>query len=314
MAKSVFKGYDPAFIDEHEVPLPALSLAQKKDTEVLNDNGGLLEYVNYSVSLSPSRRFPYFTASNIDGNLFKKAPRKDNWRRDDRIAKEFQWGPELYKAKKSDFDKGHMTKREDVQWGRTIAVASKAADSTFFYTNAVPQHANLNQKIWRSLEDYILHTETKENGLKVSVFTGPVLSNKDPFFVTEVSGEQLRIPTIFWKVVVYPKSDGKLYRVGFLMSQATLLKENGIARETPPEGLESTEDRLFMEFDDADTYQVNVSTIEELTRLKMPEAEETYKDDRKIKLILKEIDVTESSLESTNVLDQLGFSISGISL
>jgi endonuclease G, mitochondrial len=63
------------------------------------------------------------------------------------IDNELQGCPELYSTAHCDFDKGHMVKREDVQWGHSIAVASKAADSTFFYTNAVPQHAKLSQQI-----------------------------------------------------------------------------------------------------------------------------------------------------------------------
>src|SRR3546814_8573174 len=116
------------------------------------------------------------TATNIDGLQFKKVPRKDSWRKDTRISKEFQFGKELYTAPKSNFDKGHMTKREDVQWGETFGIAFNAANSTFYYTNAVPQHNDLNRVIWRSLEDYILHHETKKNELRLCVFTGTVLT------------------------------------------------------------------------------------------------------------------------------------------
>lgn len=310
MASSKFSGYKENFLKK-PVPLPDFS--SRMDDVAVVDEEPVLDYFNYSLVLSASRRFPYFTASNIDGNLFKKAPRKDNWRVDKR-AGEFQWGPELYRADKSDFDKGHMVKREDVQWGFSIAIASKAADSTFYYSNAVPQHAKLNQQIWRSLEDYILHTETRENGLKICNFTGPVLGRKDPVFVTEVDGQMIQIPILFWKVIVYPKSDGKLYRAAFLMSQSSLLKKHGIVKEVATRESVSEEDRLFMEFEEAETYQVNVSTVEKLTGLTMPEATDTYTDDRSLKLILEEIDVQESMRESANVYAQLGFRISGITL
>ncbi|MBK8429509.1 MAG: DNA/RNA non-specific endonuclease [Lewinellaceae bacterium] len=64
-------------------------------------------------------------------------------------------GSSLYSAHKSDFDKGHMTKREDAQWGQSDEEARNGALSTFYYTNAVPQVARLNQQLWRGLEDYI---------------------------------------------------------------------------------------------------------------------------------------------------------------
>src|SRR5687767_11881281 len=105
-----FTGYKTAFLPG-AIELPDYS---SKEGDVVDvEDGQVLNYMNYSVVLSSSRKFPFFTASNIDGQLFKKAPRNDNWRVDDRAA-EFQWGPELYRAEKSDFDRGHMTKREDV--------------------------------------------------------------------------------------------------------------------------------------------------------------------------------------------------------
>ena len=68
-----------------------------------------------------------------------------------------------------------MTRREDVQWGITDEAAQEAADSTFFYPNAVPQHKELNQRIWKRLENYILHTETRKKSLKLS--TSLVVAN-----------------------------------------------------------------------------------------------------------------------------------------
>jgi len=306
-----FLGYDSQFLGQ-VVEMPTLNNDQQDDlAPVDNNTEGILGYTNYSLKLSASRRFPYFTACNIDGLLFKKAPRKDSWRKDERVNGSHQWGTELYKAELSDFDKGHMTKREDVQWGDTISIAREAAASTFFYTNAVPQHAKLNQKIWRSLEDYILHMETKERGLRVNVFTGPVLGSKDPFFVTQVEGEQIRIPFLFWKIVYYVKSDQKLYCAGFLMSQSSLLFNNDIVEEDTTETL-GYEEELFMEFKEASTYQVNINTIQRLTQLTFPKAIETYQSDKKIELILEEIDVEESLLEGANEEAMLGFSIANI--
>jgi endonuclease G len=313
---SLYNGYETGFIGKNKkVLLPELNKKQQEDLAPVQDKAdGIADYINYSIALSKSRRFPYFTASNIDGGLFRKVSRQDNWRRDDRIAAEHQWGNELYRSEKSDFDRGHLTKREDVQWGESIAAASKAADSTFYYSNSVPQHARLNQRIWRLLEDYILHTEARENGLKICVFTGPVLSRKDPKFVTEVAGRVIQIPTLFWKVVVFPKSDDNLYRAGFMMSQESLLRDNDIVESFRDLTLETLteEDDLFLEFEEADTYQANISTIEKLSGLKMPEAIDIYKDKRSVKLMLKEIDVRLESLDEA--AKQLGFEIQGIML
>lgn len=310
----LFTGFNPNFlIDDlisEKVTLPTIGKRHQMDiAPVEGSSKSIVDYVNFSLQLSKSRKFPFFTASNIDGSLFKKASRATNWKKDERV-KEFQWGQELYSAKGSDFDKGHMTKREDVQWGATPGLAQIAADSTFFYTNAVPQHKSLNQQIWKSLEDYILHTETRIKTLRVCVFTGPVLSSSDPLFITQVKDTTVLLPILFWKVVIYPKEDGKIYRVGFLMCQKKLLFENGIVEQLEAA---SSEDNLFLEFEDADTYQVNISLIEKITDLSFPLAIDTYKDNRSKKLILKEIDI-DPELESFSIDQTLGYTIQNIEL
>jgi len=308
-------GYSDNFIcPDLPVPLPVLSAEQLMDlAPVLGTTNNIAPYVNYSVAMSQSRGLLYFAAANIDGALFKKASRIDNWRKDDRIDFAFQLGEELYKAPQSNFDRGHMVKREDVQWGRTVQEAQNAADSTFYYVNAVPQHADLNQKIWLALEDYILHTESVQNNLRICVFTGPVLAATDPVFVTKVDGREIQLPVLFWKVVVFTKGDNQLYRVGFLMGQkALLLQDHIIKPKTAPQATLITD--LFDDFEDAETYQVNISTIETLTQLTLPQAHDVYQDDRPIKLILEEVDVPANIYGLDNLVTELGFHIPNLVL
>ncbi len=302
ISEKLFQGYDEKFISNQTVPLPKLSQEQSADLAFDDEGNDVIKYINYSLQQSASHKFPFYTATNVDGIQFKKVPRKDNWRKDKRLSKEFQLGKELYSAHKSDFDKGHMTKREDVQWGETLGIALNAANSTFYYTNAVPQHKDLNRDIWRILEDYILHTETRQSELRICVFTGPVLSSSNPYFVTPINGKHIQIPTLFWKVVFFKKENGNLYRVGFMMSQDKLLLKSYIIEE-----LES-DDKLFMQFKDAETYQVNISLIEELTGLKIPVAIDAYTDKRNTKLVLKEIDI-DPELETYSIVNNLGFVI-----
>lgn len=306
-SKMLFQGYSESFILNKVVSLPKLNRDQSSDLVIDKDGNDVIKYINYSLQLSILHKFPFYTATNIDGMQFKKVPRKDNWRKDSRVSKDTQWGKELYNATRSNFDRGHMTKREDVQWGKTIGIALNAADSTFYYTNAVPQHKDLNRDIWRYLEDYILHTEAKRNHLRICVFTGPVLSNSNPYFVTPINNTQIQIPSLFWKVVVFEKEDGKLYRVGFMMSQNKLLLKDDIIEQ-----LES-DDQIFMQFDDADIYQVNVSLIEELSGLEIPKAIDSYTDNRTTKLVLNEIDI-DPDLESDSIEYELGFTIENILL
>jgi len=307
ISEKLFQGYDEKFITNQTVPLPKLSHEQSDDLVFDDDGNKVIKYINYSLQQSASHKFPFYTATNIDGKAFKKISRQGSWRKDPRISKSLQFGRELYGAPKSDFDRGHMTKREDVQWGDTTGIALNAAKSTFYYTNSVPQHKDLNQDIWKSLEDYILHTETKQKELRICVFTGPVLSSSNPYFVTPINDTQIQIPSLFWKVVLFQKEDGQLYRVGFMMSQNKLLVENHIVQEL------ELDDDLFMQFKDADTYQVNISLIEEITSLEIPTAIDSYTDTRNTKLVLKEIDI-DPDLESDSVEYQLGFSIANLIL
>ncbi|MEM6765265.1 MAG: DNA/RNA non-specific endonuclease [Bacteroidota bacterium] len=308
------KGYRSDFLGTHlRVPLPTLSPKLLQATaKVKRARKPVLKYEHYSLIQHAERKFPILTASNIHGRYFQDIKRKDlfpsgrdHWARDPRIAEDQQFGMELYRADKSDFDRGHMVKREDVQWGRETEKAAKAARLTFFFTNAVPQHKNLNQKAWKYLENYILKEETMGHGLKINLFTGPVLDELDPLFVTEVKGEWVQIPTLFWKVVYFCNPQKQLTRIGFLMGQEkVLLREKIIQEASKKEG----RTRMFDDFEDGDTYQVRVSLIESLTGITFPEAEDPYEDERPNKLILQQVQVR--SLRSTE--DTPSSSIKGL--
>ncbi len=296
----LMKGYAPDFLGPgFEVNLPKISPELGAEIATLKDgNGYVLDYHNYSVVQHAGRKLPVYTVSNIHGKKIKSIPRKslfpggtDRWVKDKRIAYEHQWGSELYSAKANDFDKGHMVKREDVQWGDDDPKAALAAQSTFFYTNSVPQHAKVNRAIWLKLEDFILHEETVGDELKVNVMTGPVLQPNDPIFVKKVKGEEVPIPTLFWKVVYFVKGGQQLCKVGFLVGQQGLLEKHKVTHPKVTErGLESA-DAQFMNFEEADTYQVNVAFIESLTGLTFPEATDPFQDDRPSKLTITEVDV-----------------------
>ncbi len=289
-----YNGYQPDFIHtDVRVDFPNFPPHLNDDLAPVGDGGYELKFHNYSLMLSKSRKFPYFTATNIHGGLFKQIDRKDvtggsdKWLIDPRV-KEYQWGSALYSAPKSEFDKGHMTKREDPQWGETKEAARQGALSTFFYANAVPQSHQLNGVVWRKLETYILNKQSVKHNLKINLFTGPVLSDTDPHFVSVVQGERVKIPTLFWKVIYYTTSDGKLNRVAFLMGQRQLLEKT----ETIAVERDIDDATLFLDFADAETYQVNVSTVEQLTGLIFASAEDRYNDARSIPLIVQNVQVT----------------------
>lgn len=297
-------GYDPCFLGrEKEVTLPLLLPRLRRAVAPVHYDGEeiLLNYVHYSVVQHRERRFPIYTAANIDGTQFVELPRdtlfpggRDRWRTDPRIERDHQWGYELYRARKSDFDRGHLTKREDVQWGPTEQLARTSARLTFYYTNSVPQHRRLNRRLWLDLEDYVLHAESVALDLRINLFTGPALRDNDPVFVTEVAGQQVQLPAYFWKVIYYTRANGALYRVGFLVGQEEVLNREGITAPAPVErGVAPLpEDIYFMDFEKADTYQVPVSLVEALTDLRFHPAHEVLPSERgPLELKLEEVNV-----------------------
>jgi endonuclease G len=149
-----------------------------------------------------------------------------------------QSGPELYAN--NDLDRGHLVRRLDPVWGKD---AARANEDTFHFTNASPQHRNLNQKIWLELEDYILGKAGADD-LDVTVFTGPVFRDDDMVY-----RGQYRIPAEFWKVVAMVSPDGALSATAYLQTQKNML------------------DDLEFAYGSYKTYQVPVERIEHLTDL-----------------------------------------------
>jgi len=267
-------GYQSGFLlTGSALAFPKLNTMQKQDIVKFNGNKTRLDYIHYSAVLCKSRKLAYFTAVNIDGKNWQDNSRKGNFKNDTRIQSSEQLGSSLYSAKKSDFDKGHLVRREDPEWGEK-QLSITAGINTFWYPNCAPQHKDLNQEIWAELEANILHTGAAGEKLRCSVFTGPVLAESDGTFVTRVNNADIKIPSLFWKVVVWPKSNGKVYAVGFLQSQEKFLLKDGIITKPIVMSLSKLkkmkDEDIFehLKFKDGKTYQVKIEEIEKLTGLK----------------------------------------------
>ena len=266
------EGYKKDFLGkDYLLKPPVLNAQQKRDLVKYEGHKYVLDYIHFSVVMSRGRRFAYYSAVNIDGTKWRDNPRIGRWKKDSRIKEQF--GNELYSATKSDFDKGHLVRREDPEWG-DLEIAVKGGESTFVYPNCVPQHKKLNREIWEELENNILHIGAIGQQLKISVFTGPVLSDDDGVFVSKMKDQEVKIPNLFWKIVTWVKTDGKMYAVGFVQSQEKFLIEDAIIKKQfipqKPGFLKSGDDGIFehLKFRDGNTYQVRIEEIENLTGLK----------------------------------------------
>lgn len=235
-------GYDPSFLVKAKLPFDKLLEPVKNKLAPTLDGKALLHYRNFSVAINRARRMTVATAVNIDGKRSQSMGRSDIWILDPRMKEQFQTGPEVYAD--NDLDRGHMVRRLDPVWGNQ---STQANNDTFHYTNSCPQHKDLNQKTWASLEDYILDN-TKLEKLKVTVFTGPVFSEAD------IPYRGVLLPLQFWKVAAVIKKDGKLSVTGYMLSQKDLLTQ--LTESIPDDG-----------FGQFRTYQVPLTLLQSLTKL-----------------------------------------------
>jgi endonuclease G len=232
------RGYQADHLGAFVVPLPDTAAIAADVLPVAGSAEARLDYEHFSIVMSKSRRLALFTGVNIDGSASVSVSRGgDPWAFDGRIPEGAQAGDELYAN--NDFDRGHLVRREDPNWGPTAGVANR---DTFHFTNCAPQLSAFNQRTWLSLEDYIL-TNTRRVGERASVFTGPVFRQNDPVY------RDVAIPLAYWKVVAFIHDDGRPSASAYLIDHDVDLTAQKL---------------LFGVFK---TYQRSVLSIEGLTDL-----------------------------------------------
>src|SRR5262249_55070655 len=154
----------------------------------------VFKFEHFSLSVHAGRRMPLFTAVNIDGPSWKQINRDtrvvtnpfegleaaETWYADPRIAPNEQLCQDDYSKISKWFDRGHMVRREDPQWGDDDT-ALRAMDDTFHFVNSCPQVWKFNQAatFWQGIENYVLDG-MRAKPERVSVFTGPVFQDDDP--------------------------------------------------------------------------------------------------------------------------------------
>lgn len=298
-------GYNPNFFTDLLLPMPQLTAAQKRMRAPLAGKRGsyVLPYTHFSIVVNRKRAFAFFTACNIDGNQWKAVvEQEEDFTYDKRLLPAYQTGNELYNLHSgtgmNDFDKGHIVKFQDPQWGDELT-SRQAARDTMTFANCVPQHQSLNRGAWKSLEDYIIKNFTRKSGAdgqKVSLFAGPVLQAKDPFYIDLVKGKPFRVPVHFWKVIVYRNKKGLPSAVAFLMSQKDVLKRyNFIVEEKKNIRLAKKADSadFFSNFRGGEPYQVRIDFIEKITGLKfgLQNLHHPYTKEEATEIIFKRVEI-----------------------
>jgi endonuclease G len=251
-------GYDPGFLGV-KLPLPQPGKALKpfaaKTKEHTEDIE--LKYYYYSVIQHAIRKMPMVSAINVDGDPAKRqddSQRQDKWLRDVRIDLEAQLNDRFYAN--SGFDKGHMSRREDANYGNTPEDAKLFADMTCMHTNACPQVGRLNRSssrgLWGKLEKVILEKGVSvESGkqARISVYNGPIFAETDPVF------RGVQIPMEFWKMVVWRDDKNKLRATAFKLTQVPLVDDINF------EAIDVDQNMEFKEF------QISIPQLAALTGL-----------------------------------------------
>lgn len=218
-------GYNADFLGTC-IPLPTVAdeTLAANIAPLLDGSGTELKYRNFSVLQNGARRLPLLTAVNIEGARLRRLPRKDSWKLDGRIDRAHQVGNVLYKH--NPLDRGHMVRRLDPCWapdGIDDSIVLQAQADTYFYTNATPQHKDLNQRDWVGLEDYVLDN-AEQFGFRATVFTGPVFNESDRVLRDQAGANDIAIPEEFWKVVAMRNTEsGALTALGYVLSHGPMI-------------------------------------------------------------------------------------------
>ncbi|WP_395740587.1 DNA/RNA non-specific endonuclease [Prosthecobacter sp.] len=280
---------------KYRVNLPKMTAGMAASAVKLLEPEGtkevVLNYQGMSLVMHAKRRFAIYSAANVDFAGRWALSSKRVWKYDPRIPIDAQVGPEGYEHNL--FDKGHLTRQEDMEYGVAMKDAMQSAADTCHWTNCTLQHAKFNetQEWWQGLEKHVLENSVEEDakGFRAQIITGPVFSDKDPVFPI-LPG--IQVPMKFWKVAVAVTSSGKLFAVAYLVDQTPVIKQFGVteaAGETPFEPyklfqlpISELEDMIHLKF----TYGPNAKPLSECDPLKngtppMLDADQDGKDDRK---------------------------------
>jgi endonuclease G, mitochondrial len=253
------RGYDPALLRpgklDGRVFLPSLgkSLVGHAAPRVDDKKAGtfVLDYHYYSVVMHKVRRFAIYSAASIDYNRrYAMTRSKDVWRVDQRIRAEAQVTGECFAN--NAFDRGHLTRREDCEYGPDQATALAAANDTCHWTNCTPQAAKFNEgkQLWAGLEMHILEEAVEKDRFRAQVITGPVFADDDaplPGFA------DVRCPARFWKGVAAIDASDKLFATAYLLDQRDEIARSRGGPDVP--------------FTPYKTFQTTIANIESLTDL-----------------------------------------------
>ncbi len=259
-------GYRNDFLGEDFVmPLPTFNddLHQDVLRKPVLDNNYLIHHPNYSVVMSKKNRQAIFSAANADfarRGLFNGKGR--DFRPDPDLDASEELGKEYYKNNR--YDKGHITKRHAVAWGKTKAEANKASKDSCFFSNVSLQDHEFHHEEWGRIENAITKTRHDLDD-RFNIITGPVHTSEDKLVRPDSgSGEPANAPSGFWKIISYIGAVSGEVEVNAFISFQNALGAESVRNVVEGRTIEALK-----------VYQTSTTLIKRLTGLKF---EDVYRD------------------------------------
>lgn len=163
----------------------------------------------------------HITASKLAYNE-EISRKKSNFKEDVTLHEYFR--AKLADFAKSGFDRGHMAAAGNHKTDQ------RALDQTFILSNISPQEPKFNQGGWERLETYVRWRAKRSKNLYC--VTGPLylpmVAHNGKTYVTYqvIGGNQVSVPTHYYKVFLYETNDDKLTIEAFLMPNDNKLDDN----------------------------------------------------------------------------------------
>lgn len=162
-----------------------------------------VEIRNYSMLYDTDLKMAYWVAYPLcDWYLEDNIGRTEDWNYDDLLDKSLQ--PNLkensFNDKGDDYDKGHQIPSADRQRSNNDKLINR---QTFYYTNITPQSGkNMNQKIWRNLEDAVRGWGSGKDTLYVVTGAMPTTpTDKTINYTIDNNGNKVAIPKYYFKAL-----------------------------------------------------------------------------------------------------------------
>ena len=151
---------------------------------------------NYAIQHNDETKTAFFVLEHVTKeSMTGPSKRKDDFRPDADVPKQFQATLADYASEGKTYDRGHMAPAGD------NTQTDKIMSESFLLSNMVPQIANNNRGIWKQLETKVRNYVASTNDLYVA--SGPIY---DAGYKTIGPGK-VGVPTRLYKIVIDVKGN-----------------------------------------------------------------------------------------------------------